>query len=96
MFARLVTFTLEPDNGTETVRLADEQAPIIRRLPGFVSLTFFHDDVGSRYGSFSVWQTRKDAEAVSGIAALQVKETFKKSMKGRPTVVIYETYDPKS
>ncbi len=96
MFARLVTFALQPGNGAETVRLADEQAPIIRGLPGFVSLAFFHDDVGSRYGSFSVWQSRKDAEAVSGIAALQIKETFKKSMNGRPTVVIYEIYDPKS
>lgn len=95
MFARLVTFALEPGNGPATVDLADEQGPIIRRLPGFVSLAFFHDDVGSRYGSFSVWQTRKDAEAVSGVAGLQVKDALKSSMKGRPTVTIYEIYEPK-
>lgn len=95
MFARLVTFTLEPGNGPATERLADEQGPVIRRLPGFVSLAFLHDDAGNRYGSFSVWKTRKDAEAVSGVAALQVKDALKGGMKGRPAVAIYETYEPK-
>ena len=96
MFARLVTFTLEPGNGPATERLADEQGPTIRRLPGFVSLAFLHDNAGNRYGSFSVWKTRKDAEAVSGVAALQVKDALKSCTKGRPAVTIYETYEPKA
>jgi heme-degrading monooxygenase HmoA len=92
MFARLVTFSLEPGNGPTTIRLANEHDPIIRRLPGFESLAWLHDDTTGRYGSFSVWQTRKDAEAVSGVAALQVKDALKGSMKGRPSVAIYEIY----
>jgi heme-degrading monooxygenase HmoA len=96
MFARLVTFSLEPGNGPATERLANEQDPIIRRLPGFESLAFLHDDAANRYGSFSVWQTRKDAEAVSGVAALQIKDALKGSMKGRPSVTIYEIYAPQA
>lgn len=96
MFARLVTFSLEPGNGSATERLANEQGPIIRRLPGFESLAFLHDDAANRYGSFSVWQSRKDAEAVSGVAALQVKDALKSSMKGRPSVTIYEIYAPQA
>ena len=96
MFARLVTFTLEPGNGPATERLADDQGPIMRGLPGFQSLAFLHDDTANRYGSFSVWETRKDAEAVSSVAALQVKDALKSSMKGRPAVSIYEIYAPQA
>jgi heme-degrading monooxygenase HmoA len=96
VFARLVTFSLEPGNGPTTERLANEQGPIIRRLPGFESLAFLHDDAANRYGSFSVWQTRKNAEAVSGVATLQIKDALKSSMKGRPSVTIYEIYPPRA
>ena len=92
MFARLVTFSLEPGNRPTTERLANEQDPIVRRLPGFESLAWLNDEATSRYGSFSVWRTRKDAEAVSGVAALQIKDALKGSMKGRPSVTIYEIY----
>jgi heme-degrading monooxygenase HmoA len=96
MFARLVTFSLEPGNGPATERLANEHDPIIRRLPGFVSLAFLHDDAQNRYGSFSVWQTRGEAEAVGSVAALQVKDALKSSIKGRPAVAVYEVYAPQA
>jgi heme-degrading monooxygenase HmoA len=96
MFARLVMLTLEPGNLPATVKMAEEHAPILRRLPGFRSLTFLHNDERCEYGSFSVWDTREDAEAVSGVAELQVREAFMKVMKGRPSVRIFEVYDSQS
>ena len=96
MFARLVTFTLSPGNGKLTERLADEQEPIVRGLQGFKGLSFLHDDAANRFGSFSTWETRKDAEAVSGVASLQVKDALKSCMTGRPTVSVFEVYEPRA
>lgn len=96
MFARLVTFTLSPGNGNLTERLADEQEPVVRALPGFRSLSFLHDDAANRFGSFSTWDSREAAEAVSGVASLQVKDALKGCMTGRPKVSIYEIYAPRA
>lgn len=92
MFARVVTFTLKPGHTADTRTLADQQAPIVCGLPGFRSLTFLYDDASGRYGSFSTWATREDAEAVSGVAELQMPDELKQRMTTRPVVGIYEVY----
>jgi heme-degrading monooxygenase HmoA len=96
MFARLVVLSLEPGNLPATVKMAEAHAPILRRLHGFRGLTFLHNDERCEYGSFSLWDTQEDAEAVSRVDELQVREAFMKVMKGRPSVRIFEVYEPKN
>ena len=96
MFARLVTFNLQPGNLRATEKVAEEHGPVMRRLHGFSSVTFLHNDDLGEYGSFSLWDTKEDAEAVSGIAELQVKQAFKDIMKGRPSIRIFEVYNTKN
>ena len=95
MYARLVLINLEPGSLAVTEKLAEEHALILRDLKGIKSVTFFSDDEAGEYGSFSIWETREDAEAITGSANLQVKDTLGSVMKGRPSVRIFNVYDVK-
>jgi heme-degrading monooxygenase HmoA len=95
MHARIVMFTLDPGSLPASSRLANRHEPVMRRLNGFRSVTWLHNDDAGQYGSFSLWDTRADAEAVSGVTELQLDDASKAALKGPPTVQIFEIAEVK-
>lgn len=90
MHARIVMFTLDPGSLPATTKLANAHEPIMRRLDGFRSVTWLHHDDAGEYGSYSLWDTKEHAEAVSGVTELQLDNASKAAIKGPPTVRVFE------
>jgi heme-degrading monooxygenase HmoA len=95
MYARLVTLTLEPGNLTTAEKLADQAASVIRTLEGFKNVTFFGNDATGEYGSLSLWESEEDAEAVSKVTELHIREAVSDILKKQPTVRIFKVYEPR-
>jgi hypothetical protein len=70
--------------------LADRLAELFAHQQGFKSVTFLMDDTAGDYGSFSLWETRADAEAASAAVNPHVTEIF----SGMLTPWIFEVYEP--
>jgi len=81
-------------------RLADQFAPIFKAQKGFQSVTFFEADAAAgEYGSFSLWDTREDAEAADAALMPQLRQAVSElgvQMQGTPTRRIGEAYAPKA
>jgi heme-degrading monooxygenase HmoA len=92
MYARLVTLSLKTGNRPTAEALADKAGTVMKTLSGFEHLTFFRDEATGRYGSFSVWRTKEDAEAVSQATELHIREMVKDILTEPPSVQIFEVY----
>jgi heme-degrading monooxygenase HmoA len=71
-------------------KLADQLAVRFKSLKGFKSVVFLMDEAAGDYGSFSLWETREDAEAASAAISPRVAKIF----KGMLTPWILEVYEP--
>ncbi len=95
MYARLVTLALKPGNRSTAEELADKAGAIMKTMPGFEYVSFFRDEATGRYGSFSVWQSKDDAEAVSQATKLHIREMVSDILTEPPSVQIFDVYEPK-
>ncbi len=95
MYARLVTLSLETGNQSMAEALADKAGAVMRTLPGYEHSTFFRDEATGDYGSFSVWRTKEDAEAVSRVTELDIREMVSDILTEPPSVKIFEVYELK-
>jgi heme-degrading monooxygenase HmoA len=92
MYARFSVVSVGPEMRARMEALADQLAERFRSLPGFRSVTFVMDDATGDYGSFSLWDTREDAEAASAVVVPHVARIF----QGMLTPWIFEVYEPKA
>jgi heme-degrading monooxygenase HmoA len=100
MHARLNMFSVGGSQRAVFERLADQFAPIFRDQKGFKSVTFFEADAASgEYGSFSLWDTREDAEAADAALMPQLRQAVSgrgMEVRGMPIRRIGEVYEPKA
>jgi quinol monooxygenase YgiN len=100
MYVRLNMFSVGSGQRAEFERLADQFAPIFRAQKGFKSVTFFEADAATgEYGSFSIWDTREDAEAADAALMPQLRQAVSGlgvQMQGTPIRRIGEAYEPKA
>jgi heme-degrading monooxygenase HmoA len=100
MYIRLNMFSVGSGQRAEFERLADRFAPIFRAQKGFKSVTFFEADATTgEYGSFSLWDTREDAEAADTALMPQLRQAVGGAglqMQGTPIRRIGEAYEPKA
>ena len=100
MYVRLNMFSVGSGQRAEFERLADQFAPIFRAQKGFKSVTFFEADAAAgEYGSFSLWDTREDAEAADAALMPQLQQAVSGlgvQMRGTPIRRIGEVYEPKA
>ena len=100
MYIRLNMFSVGSGQRSEFERLADRFAPIFRAQKGFKSVTFFEADAAAgEYGSFSIWDTREDAEAADAALMPQLRQAVSGlglQMRGTPIRRIGEGYEPKA
>ena len=100
MYLRLNMFSVGSGQRSEFERLADRFAPIFKAQKGFQSVTFFEADAAAgEYGSFSLWETREDAEAADGALMPQLQQAMREAglqMRGTPIRRIGEVFEPKA
>jgi heme-degrading monooxygenase HmoA len=91
MFARVITAQTGEEGFDDLIRLANQQLPGARQLPGFAGYFLLTDDSTGNAIIISLWQTREDMDAIAqdteaGIHDDGLTETIRSSLR-------LETYD---
>ena len=95
MYARYFTFKGNPDVGSDVEALADQAYGIMKSLQGFVSAHILISEDENEYGSFSLWESRQDAESGGETVRSKTSEVIQKLAAEPPTVRIYKIYKPR-
>jgi quinol monooxygenase YgiN len=94
MYARMVIFKLGPGEGSTIRALAEEFHPLYRAQSGFEQLYVLGDEVGGEYGSFSVWESKDDAEAANAVIAPQLQRALAGRLQGPANRWFFEAVEP--
>lgn len=74
MYAELVTMHLGPGMKATAEMVADQLAPVYKALQGFKGLVFIGDIEFGEYGCLSLWESRENAQALSGALKPRLKQ----------------------
>jgi len=96
MYARILTIEMGPGMWDEGVAVAERWFAGVATLPGFVDVTFFGDEDTGHYGSFSLWETREQAEAAGEYRPEAVAEALARLAVKPPVVRVFRIYEPKA
>ncbi len=96
MYARHLSFHSTPENRPEIEALADRAFSLMKSLDGFVTAHFLISDDETTYGSFSLWETKEDADAAASQLREATMPVVEKLATGAPTAAHYEVYKPRS
>lgn len=96
MYAQLVILHLGPGMRSTAEKLADQFTPVLEAQKGFKKITFFGDEAEGDYGSFSLWESREDAEAEAEAIRPQLEQAVSGIAKEPPTRRLFEVYEPKA
>lgn len=94
MYARIVGFQVVPGSRSTVEAIAEEVDVTIRSMPGFRSIHYLANDATGEAGSFSLWDTREDAEHVGVKVNPRVVELLGDILRDGPVVKIFEVYEP--
>ena len=100
MYAQLVILHLGPGMRSTAEKLADQFAPVLEAQKGFKKITFLGDEAEGDYGSFSLWESKEDAEAEAEAEAEAIRPQLEQAVSGNakapPTRRLFEVYEPKA
>ena len=96
MYARQLVFKSSSQRRGEIEKLADQAFAFMKTLKGFISVHFLVSDDETRYSSFSLWETKGDAEAGGAAISEKTAGTLKKLALEPPEFTLYEVYKPNS
>lgn len=96
MSARHFTFKARAEEYGTIEELADQIYTYTRSLKGFVSATCTVSEDDTEYGSFTVWQTREDAEAAGASIREKVMPKLEAILTAPPKISMMAVYEPKS
>ena len=96
MYAQLVILHLGQGMRSTAEKLADQFAPVLKAQKGFKKITFFGDEAEGDYGSFSLWESKEDAEAEAEAIRPQLERAVSGIAKEPPTRRLFEVYEPKA
>ncbi len=92
MHARLTTFSLRPGTRTEAEQIAGRFFQLLCDQPGHRHTTFYFTEGGDQLGSFSVWGSREQAEAVTQSVRAAAQEALGEVLEGTWTTQILEVF----
>ena len=95
MYARYFSFKSTAENRAAIENLADEIYQQTVAMPGFISATYVVSDDETDYGSFSVWQSREEAETAGEAIRELVTPVLQGLVTAPPQVSVMEVYEPK-
>jgi len=96
MYAQLVILHLGPGMRSTAEKLAEQFAPVLEAQKGFKKVTFFGDEAEGDYGSWSLWESKEDAEAEAEAVRPQLKQAVSGITKVPPTRRFFEVYEPRA
>lgn len=94
MYARYLKFKANPSKRPEVEALADHAFAIAKQQHGFISIHFVISQDESEYGSFSLWESKNDAEAGGTAIRSKTAVTLEELASTPPTIDIFEVYKP--
>ena len=94
MYMRMSLARLQPGKGDDWRRMIDGYDPVFRRLPGFVSATYYCDDEAGFAGSLTVWESKEAAEAAAAAVDEKTREVMASLYGERPSVQVLQVYEP--
>ena len=92
MYARINLLHFKPgtlDEGHQSARVA---STAYKALKGFKSMVFIGDDEANEFGSFSLWETKEDAEAASEGLRPRMMEEVGELFRAPPTTRVFEVH----
>ena len=92
MHARLTTFSLRPGTRAEAELIADRFSQLLCEQPGHRHSTFYFTEGGDQLGSFSVWDSREQAEAATLSVGTAAQEALGDLLEGTWIVQIMEVF----
>ena len=95
MYAQLMMLKLGEGMRSTAENIADEALPTLKALKGFKGITFFGDVEVGEYGSFSLWESKEDAQSAAAVMGPKVEQAVKGIAKAPPTRRFYEVHEPK-
>lgn len=92
MFARVITAQAGPEGAEGVIRLAEQQLPGARALPGFAGYYLLTDADTGKVVMISLWETREQTDAVTaGAGASGIRdEGMSATGLAAPRLEIYE------
>ncbi|MFC2079565.1 antibiotic biosynthesis monooxygenase family protein [Candidatus Bipolaricaulota bacterium] len=94
MYAGTTMFTMPPGSRPEMEQLADQMLPMMKQMPGFVSISFVVNEETNEYGGIALWETKEDAETATSQTAPKMDEAVGNVAIGPIRRAIYEVYEP--
>ncbi|MFC1560359.1 hypothetical protein ACFL3W_00270 [Pseudomonadota bacterium] len=96
MHARNFTFKTNADNRKAIEEMADGIYSYTRTLQGFVSATYTVSEDETEYGSFTIWQSKEDADSAGASIREKVMPSLEGIVTAPPEISVMEVYEPKS
>lgn len=96
MYARNFAFKSTAENRKMIEELADGIYGYTKSLKGFVSATYTVSEDETEYGSFTVWQSKEDAETAGASIREKVMPKLEGIVTAPPVISVMEVYEPKS
>jgi heme-degrading monooxygenase HmoA len=94
MYARLVIFEVGPGKHSTIEDLVEEFDALYRSQKGFRHVFIIGDETSGEYGSFSVWESKEDAEAANAVIAPRLQEALRSLLQGPPERWGFEVLEP--
>jgi hypothetical protein len=94
MYARLVIFKVGLGNRSTIESLVDEFDHIYRSQKGFRHVFIVGDEASGEYGSFSIWESKEDADAANAVIAPQLQQALTGLLQGPPDRWFFEVLEP--
>ena len=96
MYARYFAFKAKSGVRSEVEALADQVNVFMRSLQGFITVHFTVSEDETEYRTFSLWESRQDAESAGESLRAKTKGTLEKLAAEPPAYQLFEVYEPKS
>ena len=93
MYARLVIFEVGSEKRSTIEGLVEEFDALYRAQKGFRHV-FNRDEGSGEYGSFSVWESKEDAEAANSVIAPRLQQALSGLLQGPPQRWGFEVLEP--
>lgn len=95
MYARLITFNLEPEKCAAAEKLADRFAPILRARRGLVTVIFFANDATGEYGILTLWESKENLEVEATLLIPRLQDALAGISAAPPLIRLFEVYEPR-
>jgi quinol monooxygenase YgiN len=93
MYARLVIFKVGPGERSTIEGLVNEFDALYRAQKGFRHVFILGDEASGEYGSFSVWESKEDADAANAVIAPQLQQALTGLLQSPPERWLFEVLE---